>query len=194
MWTDVRVRTGARDADYWPVILRRRLGADQSGHTLVELLVALPIALIVLSVALLALETTVRQEHRTRDHSATLRDQQVGLERMTRELREATSFTFLTSQKVEFEAYLRSAGGLRRIRYDCSSGTNCLRLEGPVGGTVSGPTPIIDALENPDVFEPEPDFVNPRYVGVVASVRIAPERPLITLRDGVDLRNLTSRF
>ena len=88
---------------------------------------------------------------------------------MTRELREATSFTFLTSQKVEFDVHIRSAGGLRKIRYDCSSGDYCLRLEGPVGGTVSGGTRIVDALVNPDVFEPEPDFVNPRYVGVVAA-------------------------
>ncbi len=53
---------------------------------------------------------------------------------------------------------------------------------------------IVDALVNPDVFEPEPDFVNPRYVGVVARVRISEDRRLITLRDGIDLRNLTSRF
>ena len=122
--------------------------------------------------------------------------QRVGLEQLTRELREATSFRFLTSQLVEFDAYVRTSGTgtLRKIRYDCSSGTHCVRQEGPVGGAVSGNRIIIDALENPDVFEPEPDFVNPRYVGIVARVRIADDRRLITLRDGVDLRNLTSRF
>jgi prepilin-type N-terminal cleavage/methylation domain-containing protein len=175
-------------------MLRRRLRDDQSGFTLVELLVAMPIALLVVFMALLVLESAVRSELRTREHAQALRDQEVGLERMTRELREATSFTFLTSQKVEFDAHIRSAGGLRKIQYDCSSGDYCLRLEDPVGGTVSGGTRIVDALVNPDVFEPEPDFVNPRYVGVVARVRISEDRRLITLRDGVDLRNLTSRF
>jgi hypothetical protein len=156
----------------------------------------MPIALVVLSMAMLAVATTVRNEQRAREHTEALRDQQVGLEQLTRELREATSFQFLTSQLVEFNAYVRSSGTttLRKVRYDCSSGTHCLRQEGDVGGAVSGNRIIIDALENPDVFQPEPDFVNPRYVGVVARVRIAQDRRLITLRDGVDLRNLTSRF
>jgi type II secretory pathway pseudopilin PulG len=177
------------------VRLPRRL-KDQSGFTLVELLVAMPIAIVVLSMAMLAVATTVRNEQRSREHVEALRSQQIGLEQLTRELREATSFRFLTSQLVEFDAYVRTTGTgtLRKIRYDCSSGTHCIRQEGPVGGTVSGNRIIIDALENPDVFEPEPDFVNPRYVGVVARVRIADDRRLITLRDGVDLRNLTSRF
>jgi prepilin-type N-terminal cleavage/methylation domain-containing protein len=175
--------------------MRHRM-KDQAGFTLVELLAAMPIALIVLSLAMLAVATTVRNEQRTREHTAALRDQQVGLEQLTRELREATSFSFLTSQLVEFDAYVRTGGtgALRKIRYDCSSGKHCLRQEGPVGGPVSGNRIIIDALENPDVFEPQPDFVNPRYVGIVARVRIAKDRRLITLRDGVDLRNLTSRF
>jgi len=175
--------------------MRRRL-QDQSGFTLVELLVAMPIAMIVLTLAMYALATTVRNEQRARQHSEALRAQQVGLEQLTRELREATSFQFLTSQLVEFNAYVRSSGTatLRKVRYDCTSGEHCLRQEGAPDGAVSGNRIIIDALENPDVFEPEPDFVNPRYVGVVARVRIADDRRLITLRDGVDLRNLTSRF
>jgi prepilin-type N-terminal cleavage/methylation domain-containing protein len=180
------------------VRLPRRL-QDQSGFTLVELLVAMPIALVVLSMAMLAIGVVVRNEQRAREHSEALRDQQIGLERMTRELREATSFRFLTSQLVEFDAYVRPGGGagtLRKIRYDCSSGTKCVREEGPIGGALAGSKVIIDALVNPDVFEPEPDFVNPRFVGVVARVRIAGDtkRHLITLRDGVELRNLGSRF
>ena len=35
---------------------------------------------------------------------------------------------------------------------------------------------MIEALENPDVFEPSPDFVNPRYVGIVARVRFDEDR------------------
>ena len=161
-----------------------------------ELLVAMPIAMIVLTLAMLALATTVRNEQRAREHTEALRDQQIGLEQLTRELREATSFQFLTSQLVEFNGYVRSSGAaeLRKVRYDCTSGEYCLRQEGEVDGAVSGSKRIIDALENPDVFEPQPDFINPRYVGIVARVRIADDRHLITLRDGVDLRNLTSRF
>jgi prepilin-type N-terminal cleavage/methylation domain-containing protein len=188
-------QVGGCAADKSQVRFFRRL-REQSGFTLVELLVAMPIALLVLSMAMLAVGTTVRNEQRAREHTEALRQQQIGLEQLTRELREATSFQFLTSQLVEFNAYVRTSGTgeLRKIRYDCTSGKHCVRQEGPVSGTVSGNTIIIDALENPDVFEPQPDFVNPRYVGIVAQVRIAQDRRLITLRDGVDLRNLTSRF
>ena len=173
--------------------LPRRL-QDQSGFTLVELLVAMPIALIVLSMAMLSIAFAVRSERSAREHSEALRAQQVGLERMTRELREATSFTFLDSQRVEFTAWSRPANGLRRIGYDCTSGTSCIREEGPIGGALGGARVIVDALVNPDVFQPQPDFVNPRYVGIVAKVRIAQDRRQIILRDGVELRNLTSRF
>jgi Tfp pilus assembly protein PilW len=169
---------------------------DQSGFTLVELLVAMPIAMIVLTMALLSVATVVRNEQRQRDHKETLQAQQVGMEQLTRELREATTFTFLTSQIVEFNGWVRSSGTAvqRRIRYDCSSGTHCIRQEGPTNGAVSGERVLIDALENPDVFDPQPNFANPRYVSVIARVRIPGDRHLITLRDGIDLRNLTSRF
>jgi prepilin-type N-terminal cleavage/methylation domain-containing protein len=175
------------------VRLPRRL-QDQSGFTLVELLVAMPIALIVLMMAMLSITTAVRGEQSAREHSEALRAQQAGLERMTRELREATSFNFLNSRKVEFNAWSRMANGLRHIGYDCTSGTSCIREEGPLGGAFSDSQVVVDALVNPDVFEPEPDFVNPRYVGIVAEVRIAANRRVITLRDGVELRNLGSRF
>jgi type II secretory pathway pseudopilin PulG len=176
------------------VIPPRRLRDEQSGFTLVELLVAMPIALLVISMAMLAVATAVRGEQSAREHSEALRTQQVGLERMTRELREATSFNFLTSQQVEFTAWLRSAGGLRRIGYDCTSGTSCARSEGPVSGAFTSTRTIIEGLQNPDVFAPQPDFVNPRYVAIVAQVRIAANRRVITLRDGVELRNLGTRF
>jgi prepilin-type N-terminal cleavage/methylation domain-containing protein len=192
--TFVRGQGWAGDADTTRVRLPRRRLQDQSGFTLVELLVAMPIALIVLMIAMGAVATALRGELSSRQHSEALRAQQVGLERMTRELREATSFNFLNSRRVEFNAWSRNANGLRHIGYDCTSGTSCIREEGPLVGAFSDSRVIIDDLVNADVFEPEPDFVNPRYVGIVAAVRIAKDRRVITLRDGVELRNLVSRF
>jgi prepilin-type N-terminal cleavage/methylation domain-containing protein len=175
---------------------RRRL-RKQDGFTLVELLIAMPLALILLAGIFTIVITAQRSERNSRLMAEALQRQQIDVERMTRELRHATSFQFLSSQKVEFDTWVRSTGTgvLRRVRYDCSSGTSCLRYEGPAGSaTQSGPTTVVEALENPDVFEPLPDFVNPRYVGVIARVRIAPNRRLMTLRDGVELRNLSARY
>jgi type II secretory pathway pseudopilin PulG len=174
---------------------RRSRARSEAGFTLVELLVAMPLALIVIFAAYGALSQAHRSQTETRIRAEGLRQQQVGLERMTRELRHATSFQYLTSQVVEFDAFVRGGGGsMLRIRYDCSAGTYCERRVGPAGGPVAGSgTRLIDALENPDVFDPEPNFLNPRYVSVTAAVRIAADRQRIVLRDGVDLRNLTPR-
>ena len=169
----------------------------ERGMTLVELVIAMPISLLVIMAALTVVGTTQRSEQSTRERTEALRQQQGGLERMTRELRHATVFRFLTSQSVEFDTFVRSSGTtvVRRVRYDCSSSVRCVRREGPAGGPVgTRATTLIEGLENPDVFEPEPNFVSPTYVGVDAQVRVAPDRSLITLRDGVDLRNLTSRY
>ena len=168
----------------------------QHGFTLIELLVAMPLALILMAAVFNLVAAAQNSEQRSRERSETLRQEQTDVERMTRELRHATSFQFLTSQKVEFDTWVRSAGtgAMRRVRFDCSSGTACLRYEGaPGAGTLGGPSVLVEGLVHPDVFEPEPDFVNPRYVGIVARVRSGPTGSLITLRDGVDLRNLTPR-
>jgi prepilin-type N-terminal cleavage/methylation domain-containing protein len=174
----------------------RSRARGQGGFTLVELMVAMPLALIVIFAAYSALAQAERSQHESRTRAEGLRQQQVGLERMTREIRHATVFQFLTSQIVEFDGFVHSSGTttVRRVRYDCSSGSYCVRREGPAGGPVAATgVRLIEALVNPDVFDPEPNFLAPRYVGISASVRIADDKNLITLRDGVDLRNLTPR-
>jgi len=154
----------------------------------------MPIAMIVLAIVAHAVASAQRGERNVRVHSEALRAQHAGLERMTRELREATSFQYVSSQAVQFELYVRRTGTTRSIRYDCSSASRCSRLEGPPGGTPTGPVTLVDGLENPNVFSAEPDPLAARFVGIVARVRTAPNRPSITLRDGVQLRNLSSRF
>ena len=140
----------------------------QAGFTLVELLVAMPIALIVVFAAMTLVASAERSERAGRERTEALADQRNSLERMTRELRHATVFTFLTSQVVEFDGFVYSGGAvtLRRIRFDCSSGSGCTRQEGPPGGPVGvQSTPLIDALENPDVFEPSPELRQPALRG-----------------------------
>jgi prepilin-type N-terminal cleavage/methylation domain-containing protein len=175
---------------------RRSRLRSQAGFTLVELIVAMPLALIVIFAAYGALAESQRSQNESRIRAEALRQQQVGLERMTRELRHATVFQFLTSQIVEFDGFVRSSGTtvVRRVRYDCSSGSHCMRHEGPSGGPVDATgVQLIDALVNPDVFAPEPNFLNPRYVAVAATVQPPGDRRPIVLRDGIVLRNLAPR-
>jgi hypothetical protein len=163
--------------------------------TLTELLVAAPIALILLVATLTLHLASGRQHERTESRVRALVQQRQGLERMTRELRQATSITPSSSVVVETILWLRPAGGgaavQRRVRYDCSSQT-CQRFEGPSGGPLTpSPGVVVTDVVNADVFDFQPDLVNPDYVTVTLEVAVKGAPNPISLRDGVALRNLT---
>jgi Tfp pilus assembly protein PilW len=117
-----------------PDLSRLRLIRGQGGSTLIELLVAMPLA-----VGLLALVTQVfvsgsADQRRLERRTAALSQANTGLERMTRELRQANWVYFTSSQIVDAEAMVRSSptsqSVVRHVRYDCSTG-RCTRYEGP---------------------------------------------------------------
>lgn len=117
-----------------PDLSRLRLIRGQGGSTLIELLVAMPLA-----VGLLALVTQVfvsgsADQRRLERRTAALNQANTGLERMTRELRQANWVYFTSSQIVDAEAMVRASATtdsvVRHVRYDCSTG-RCTRYEGP---------------------------------------------------------------
>jgi len=170
----------------------RRLRCER-GLSLVELLVVMPMLAIVL-VSIYALSNVgVEGQRQTSDRVASIQRQQNGLERLTREMRQAISFTPVSSQVLDAETYVRPAGGttsvLRRVRYECQSGS-CVRYEGPSGGSLtSGPETVISSVENADVFFFEPNSVNPNYVAVKLEVGVNGATNPISLDGGFALRN-----
>jgi hypothetical protein len=123
-----------------------------------------------------------------------LLQQQGGLEKMTRELRQATTITPTSSQLVDVDTYVTAIGAssksLRRVRYDCTGGS-CQRYEGPVGGNfTSGPIPVITDVQNSNVFGMEPDFINPTFVALQVNVSVKDASNPIQLTGGVALKNL----
>ena len=119
--------------------------------------------------------------------------QQNGLERMTREMRQAVSFTPVSAQILDAETYVRPSGGSasvqKRVRYECQSGS-CVRYEGPSGGALtSGPETVIPSVRNADVFFFEPNSVNPNFVTVKLEIGIKGATNPITLDGGFALRN-----
>ena len=156
---------------------------------------AAPIALILLVATLTVHLSSSRQQERTDIRVRTMIQQRQGLERMTRELRQATALTPSSSVAVEATIWSPPAGGgqavQRRIRYDCSAGA-CDRLEGPVGGSLTpSPGGLVTGVVNADVFDFQPDLVNPDYVTITLEVAVRDAANPISLRDGVALRNLT---
>lgn len=175
--------------------LLRRLEKDERGFTLVELLTAATLSIVLLSAVLLFMDTGLREQSSLTKANVALNQQRVGLERITREVRQATSFALVNSQVIEFTMYVpgSSPAQQRRVRYDCSQGDVCRRSSGPVGGAfTSTGVAIVSVVQNADVFDPQPDLY-PTYVSIALKVRAEgarddPDR-VITLRDGVDLRN-----
>lgn len=111
----------------------RRLIQGQGGSTLIELLVAMPIAVMLLGLVVQALGNAGQGQQDIERRTEALTQGQIGLERMTREIRQADWVFFRSSSLVDLQAPVRpgaSASSVPRlVRYDCT-GEVCSRSEG----------------------------------------------------------------
>src|SRR6266536_1801659 len=111
-----------------------RVIQGQGGSALIELLVAMPIAVLLVGIVVQSLGVSGKRQSDVERRTEALSQGQIGLERMTRELRQAEWVFFQSSSVVDMDALVRpnpTAHGVQRhVRYDCS-GTSCIRLEGP---------------------------------------------------------------
>ena len=171
-----------------------RLIQGQGGSTVVELVVAMPIAIVAMVLTLNLLSSVGEGYQRVENRAKALSDAHVALERMTRELRQADWVYFRNSQMVDLQSNLRGPGEAtaepKLVRYRCR-GSACIRY---VGEPVNFPPPdsplvtatgtLLTNLVNQDVFHPQridpdtglaaADFLNPNSVLIRA--RIAPSR------------------
>jgi hypothetical protein len=166
----------------------------ERGVGLVEMLAVLPMLAVVLFGIYALVNVGAQSQQETSSRVRGLVQQQQGLERLAREMRQATSITPVSSQVVDAVTWVRPASGAasvqRRVRYDCSGGT-CNRWEGPPGGSLdTGPAPVITNVTNADVFSLEPNSVDPTYVETRVEVRVDGAQNPITLDGGFLLRNL----
>ena len=173
--------------------MTRRLRCER-GVGLIELLTVLPMLAVVLLGIYALYNVGAKSQQETNNRVRSLIQQQNGLERITREMRQATSVTPVSSQVLDAVTWVRPTSGAasvqRRVRYDCSSGT-CNRWEGPSGGSLdTGPVPVITDVQNADVFSLEPNSVDPTYVVTRVEVRVKDASNPITLDGGFALRNL----
>jgi type II secretory pathway pseudopilin PulG len=178
--------------------------SGEAGYALVELMVVASLLVIVLGAILALGEATQRIAPKESERAHVIREAQVGLHRMTRELRHAYSalptVAAPTVSGSTMQANVLRAGGVpKTVRYDCdeahptdSAYTRCVRQELLSGGTWSGQEVVIDrVLNGTAVFSLTP----PDYVA--ARVEVAARGSLkdgyghrIILEDGVYMRNL----
>jgi len=170
----------------------RRFIRSERGLSLVELLVVIPMMAVVLMGIYALYNVGAKSQANNSARVSTLLREQNGLERMTREMRQAVSFTPVSSQVLDAVTYVRpSTGGnsvLRHVRYECLDGA-CTRYEGAVGGALGTGEVVIPNLQNVDVFFFSPDSVNPTYVAVKLEVSVKNANNPLVLDGGFELRN-----
>lgn len=177
-----------------PVPCLQRFVRSERGLGLVELLVVIPMMAIVLLGIYALYNVGAKGQRESHERVTTLLREQNGLERLTREMRQAISFTAVSSQVLDAVTYVRPTSGAastqRHVRYECLSGA-CTRYEGPVGGALGTGETVISGLENADVFFFEPDNVNPTFVSVKVEVTVKGANNPIVLEGGFALRGQT---
>ena len=176
--------------------LSRRLRSER-GVGLVELLTVLPMVAVVLLGIYALYNVSAKSQQETNNRVRGLIQQQNGLERISREMRQATSITPVSSQVLDGTTWVRPADGSaseqRRVRYDCSSGTCNRRADLDGDGILdTGPVPVITDVVNADVFSLEPNSVDPTFVVTRVEVRVKDAKNPIVLDGGFGLRNLAS--
>jgi prepilin-type N-terminal cleavage/methylation domain-containing protein len=176
---------------------------DQSGFTLVELLIAVVLGLLIVGSTVSLFTAGVRSEPRISERSAHIQQARTMAERLSRELRLGSNATSSNPSQLMILTYVPRAtcgspvpGPMQRCRifYDCSTAGTCTRIEcGP--NTVTPPddcgasTQVVAGLADNQVFAFTPRTPGQAFVSVRLAFPAGDGEDAITIEDGVALRN-----
>jgi type II secretory pathway pseudopilin PulG len=170
-----------------PAALRR----EESGFQLIELVLAAALLAVALGAVLALLDVTAQEAPRHTERGQAIREAETGLERMTREIRQASTVTINSSRSVDLRTWVRVGGGTaieRTVRFDCST-DKCLRSEGPVGGGLTGGEVLVSGVSNSDIFTPTPSSGTPTYLAVKLALNVERNDKPYYVYDGAEMRN-----
>jgi Tfp pilus assembly protein PilW len=184
---------------------RERLGDDEAGLTLIELLVAAAMGVVLMGAVVTVLIGALRAQPKLSASAGNIQTARFALERMTRELRNGFSVApGATSTSVSFETYVRhsSCGSNAllaatspsikcQVRYTCESGA-CKRTETQPGVLTGGtPVTILKGLTAASGFS----YPSATYVKVTLVIPAAGGgTDTTTVSDGASLRNATLAY
>jgi len=180
-----------------------RLRTGEAGYSLIELLLVMSMMVVVLGAVLSLADVAQRSTPKDLERAHAIRDAQVGLDRMTRELRQTHTVVAYSDYTIEVKAWV--GGQERQITYDCSdpqpseTGYNrCIRKE--IASTASYPV-ISRILNGPSSSTPSPVFTyttnaSGQITYVKATVEASAKGDLkqgfthrVALHDGFYMRN-----
>lgn len=169
----------------------RRLVRDERGFSLVEITIAAALLALIGAASLTVLESGASTERGQRARAESIEDQRIGVERMTKEIRQALSVdTGSTRSTLHMETLV---GGVEHdVTYDVVDGALHRTLDGGaavplVSGVVSDE---VFCYDPPDCLLSSPDSTSPQLVQV--SLEVQPDTqgaPAIVLETDVHLRN-----
>jgi type II secretory pathway pseudopilin PulG len=177
----------------------RSLGAEEGGWTLIELLVGAVISLFIAGVAMMVLNTAVRTQPQTSERAAQIQDGRTLVEKISRELRQATRVHSAGPTTLEIQTQVNSnpCGGafsstatLCRVVYSCGT-TACTRTEREPAATSGGTTKTVaTGILGPNVFDYQAG--DPPYVGIELKLPDEGGGEAVSFTDGVSLREYQS--
>lgn len=184
---------------------------DERGVSLVELVLVAALLAVVLTAVLSLVESTTALAPRETERSHAIREAQVGLARMVRDLRGSHRVLATSDSSMEVLTTVRrlNAGGQevhedRHVLYRCNvphptdaTRRRCVRIEVAVGAAlpaISTGQVVIDRLLESTVFTFSPSPLAPTYVKARVVLPAAGERAdgfahSVTLDDGFYIRN-----
>jgi hypothetical protein len=182
----------------------------EAGYALTELLLVSSLLVIVLGAILMLGEASQRIAPRETERAMVIRESQVGMDRMTRELREAHNVVSPAAgaSGAAFDAWVATPSGERRVSYECNSThptepatfTQCVRYDVAANGTKSNPQVVVNWVLNGKAGSTLPVFVRGSapttdYVKTTVEVGARGERKTgysskVLLEDGFYMRNL----
>jgi hypothetical protein len=186
-------------------LLNIRLASEESGLTLIELLVASAMSVVLLGAIGAMVVSAVRAQPDISERSQNVSTARWVLERLTREIRNGVSIEDgATASRVSFVTKVRrtACGGSGtlpaeeparecQVTYDCSTGT-CTRAEAEKGDLEGGtPTVFVSGLESGEVFNFSPSVEAATYIGVTLRVPNPSGAGKLTIADGASLRTPT---
>jgi len=189
--------------------VRARLGGEEAGLTLIELLVAAAMGVVLMGAVVTVLIGALRAQPQLSKSAGNIQTARFALERMTRELRNgisvATGVNGSTPTSVSFETYVRhaSCGGTTllaatspsikcQVRYTCESGA-CKRTETQPGVLTGGtPVTIVTGLTSATGFSYSSSNTYVKVTLVIPSPGGGSDTT--TVSDGASLRNATLAY
>jgi hypothetical protein len=189
-----------------PSAIRRRL-SDQTGVGLIELLLSMSLFVVVMVAAASVMDVGQRLGPRDTERANAIREQQVSLERMVNELRQAYQVLGTSPRSMEVLVRVSRAGSHvnLHVAYYCNDEApgKCIRKETTIGQPLpaTGSVVIDRVLNTTGASQPVFQFpddssggITPPYVTVRVEVPAKGTRPdgfrhTLTLEDGFHARN-----